>query len=267
MMSVSFSEILQQERARLLRAADDWFEKLVASGGESEFEELQAMTATLRQAVNDILKQYADVLSKGELIGLQSVLHATLDQRIYGVVKESNERRFRYLNDQAWHDSLTGLLNRAAFEQRLSEEVARALRHRRDLTLVIFDVDGFKAVNDSFGHQAGDKVLTCVAKVLQSSFRLSDPVFRYGGDEFVALCPETSGDVIENVLPRITDQLSAISNEGRIARHVSISWGIASLPTDAVTAYELIRLADQRLYDCKQRRHESYRQSAVQFLT
>ncbi|MBP6822859.1 MAG: GGDEF domain-containing protein [Acidobacteria bacterium] len=223
------------------------------------------MTATLRQAVSDTLKQQADVLSKDELIGLQSVLHATLDQRICRVVKESNERRFRYLNDQAWHDSLTGLLNRAAFEQRLNEEVARALRHRRDLTLVMFDVDGFKSVNDTLGHQAGDKALSCVAGVLRSSFRLSDPVFRYGGDEFVALCPETSGDVIENALPRITDQLLVIGNEDKFAARVSISWGIASLPTDAVNAYELIRLADQRLYDCKQRRHESSRQSGGNF--
>lgn len=266
MMSASFSEILEQEQARLLRAADNWFEKSVASGGETELEELLAAATTMRQAVGEILKQRVDALSKDELIGLQSALHATLDKRIHRVVKENSERRFRYLTDQAWHDSLTGLLNRAAFEQRLNEEVARALRHGRDLTLVMFDVDGFKSVNDGFGHQAGDEVLTCVAKVLQSSFRLSDPVFRYGGDEFVALCPETSGTVIENALRRIESQLSVVSSEDGFARFVGVSWGIASLPTDAVNAYELIRLADQRLYNCKQRKQRFYQQPVGQLL-
>ena len=266
-MSASFSEILELERAGLLRAADEWFEKSFANGGEKEFEELPAAATTMRQAVDDVLKQRADALSKDELIGLQSALHAALDERIHRAVKESSERRFRHLTDRAWHDSLTGLLNRAAFEQRLNEETARALRHGRDLTLVMFDVDGFKSVNDSFGHQAGDKVLTCVAKVLQSSFRLSDPVFRYGGDEFAALCPETSGAVIENALRRIESQLSVISNEAGFVSNVSISWGIASLSTDAVNAYELIGLADQRLYHCKHRKQERYQQPTAQLLT
>lgn len=260
-MPVSFSETLEQERARLLRVVKDSFEKLAASDGEKELDELLATATAMRIAVDDILKQRADVLSNDELIGLQSALHSALDERIQAIVKEHCQRRFRRLTELAWHDSLTGLLNRAAFEQRVNEEVARGLRHGRELTLVMFDVDEFKTINDSFGHQTGDKVLVCVAKALQSSFRLSDPVFRYGGDEFVALCPETSGAVIESALGRIEKQLSVFIGEAGFIPNVGISWGIASLPTDAINTYEMIRLADQRLYLHKQDRQKRHNQS------
>lgn len=261
-MPVSFSETLDQERARLLRVASDWFEKSAANGGETELEELLAATTSARQAVDEVLKQRADALNKDELIGLQSALHAALDEGVHKVVNEHCQRRFRQLTELVRRDALTGLLNRAAFDQRLDEEIARALRHGRELTLVMFDVDGFKSVNDGFGHQAGDLVLARVAKALQSSFRLSDPVFRYGGDEFVVLCPETSGAVIQNALRRIENQLLVIGSETGFVSNVSLSWGIASLPTDAVNAYELIRLVDQRLYHCKRDKQEHRQQSA-----
>ncbi|MGH9799414.1 MAG: GGDEF domain-containing protein [Blastocatellia bacterium] len=253
-MSVSFSETLEQERARLLRAANDCFDP--AANSENGLEELLAAAVTLRQTVDDVLKQRAENISKVDLIRLQSELHSALDEKLSRVVKEHCERRFRQLTERAMHDSLTGLMNRAALEKRLNEEVARALRYGRDLTLVMFDVDGFKSVNDRFGHQIGDQVLMLVAKVLQSSFRQSDAVFRYGGDEFVALCPETSGAVIEKALRRIENQLMIFSSEAGLVPDMGISLGIASLPADAVNADELIRLADQRLYLCKRKHHQ-----------
>jgi diguanylate cyclase (GGDEF)-like protein len=155
------------------------------------------------------------------------------------------------LTEAARRDSLTGLLNRAAFEERLNEEVLRAVRHGRELAVVMFDVDGFKSVNDRFGHQTGDRVLAGVAVALQSSFRQSDPVFRYGGDEFVALCPETSGAAIENVLQRLQERLQASNLPG-----ITVSWGIASLPADAAKANELVKLADDRLYERKNLRRD-----------
>lgn len=255
-MPITFSQTLEQERTRLLHVANDRFEKLSADDGKKSLEELLASATSMRRVVDDVLKQRAADLSKDELICLQSELNATLDKRIQKVIKEHYDLRFRQLTEQARRDPLTGLLNRTALEERLNEEVARAQRHGRDLTLVMFDVDGFKLVNDSFGHQTGDQVLMLVAKVLQSSFRQNDPVFRYGGDEFVALCPETSGAVIECALRRIENQLLAISAEAGFVPSVSISWGIASMPTDAVNAYEMILLADQRLYRCKREHHQ-----------
>lgn len=257
-MSVSFSETLEQERAKLLRIANDCLERSAADDDEKKLEELLASATTIRQIMDEVLRQHADTFSKNELIGLQSALHAALDERFHKAVKAHYERRFRQLTEQARRDALTGLLNRAAFELRLNEEIARALRHGRDLTLVMFDVDGFKSVNDGFGHQTGDQVLAGVAKALQSSFRLSDPVFRYGGDEFVAICPETSGAVIETALRRVESQLRIFKKQAGFVPNISLSWGIASLPTETVNAYEMIRLADQRLYRCKRDKHDNH---------
>ncbi|HQR34492.1 MAG TPA: GGDEF domain-containing protein [Blastocatellia bacterium] len=259
MMPNSFSEILQQERMGLLFSANKWLERSVINGGKIGLEELQAAERSLRQSVDNVLKRHAEGITKDELVELQSSLHKTLDECFQRNVKDYCDRRFQTLMEQARRDSLTGLLNRAAFEDRMSEEVARAKRYGRHLTVVMFDVDDFKSVNDRQGHQAGDRVLVHVARLLQASFRLSDPVFRYGGDEFVALCPETAGAVIENALKRIESQQTVLGSEDEFLRNVKISWGVASLPTDAVSAFDLIQIADQRLYQLKRNHH---RQSA-----
>lgn len=243
----------------MLLSANNWFERTAINGGKIGLEELQAAERSLRQSVDDVLKRQAESVTKDELIALQSSLHKALDECFQRGVKDYCERRFQKLTKQARRDSLTGLLNRAAFEERMSEEVARAQRYGRHLTVVMFDVDDFKSVNDRLGHQAGDQVLVHVARLLQASFRLSDPVFRYGGDEFVALCPETSGAVIETALKRIQNQQTVLGGEAEFLRSVKISWGIASLPTDAVSAFDLIQVADQRLYQLKRNHH---RQSA-----
>lgn len=252
----SFTDTLQQERANLLRAANDSFEKLQSNNSKIDMDQWLAATTAMRRHIDKALTRHAAGISKEDLIRLQSDLHEALDERFQSGVKEYFERRFKALNDLARRDSLTGLLNRAAFEERMSEEVARALRYGRHLALVMFDVDDFKLINDRFGHQEGDRVLIHVARVLQASFRLSDPVFRYGGDEFVALCPETSGDVVENASKRVESQRVILGRNDDFLRNIKISWGIASLPNDAVNAFNLIQIADQRLYRLKRERHE-----------
>lgn len=252
----SFTDTLQRERANLLRAANDSFEKLQSNNGKVGLDQWLVAATAMRQSINVVLTRHAAGISKQDLIRLQSDLHEALDERFQSGVKEYFERRFKALNDLARRDPLTGLLNRAAFEERMSEEVARALRYGRHLALVMFDVDDFKLVNDRFGHQEGDRVLIHVARVLQASFRLSDPVFRYGGDEFVALCPETSGEVVENVSKRVENQRMILGGKDDFLRNVKISLGIASLPADAVNAFDLVQIADQRLYRLKRERHE-----------
>ncbi len=199
-----------------------------------------------------MLRRRTEEFSKEELIALQSALHSALDEQIRQSVQQWYDRRFKALLELARHDPLTGLLNRAAFDARLNEEFLRARRHGRELALVMFDVDGFKAVNDQLGHPAGDRVLIAVARALQSSFRQSDGVFRYGGDEFVAICPETSGAAIENVLQRLQSRLQTIDGE---TGGIILSWGIADLTAELNSTAQLITLADERLYECKQRHH------------
>lgn len=251
----SFSETLQQERARLLHSASGWFENQAASGNKNDLDQILAEEFAMRRSVDEILKRHADDMTKEELIFLQSSLHQVLGERFQRGVKEYCDRRFKKLTEQSRRDPLTGLLNRAAFEERMNEEVARALRYGRHLTLVMFDVDDFKSVNDRLGHQTGDRVLVQVAQALRASFRLSDPVFRYGGDEFIAVCPETQGAEIENALKRVEGQQIGLREEDDRQHAIKISWGVASLPTDAVSDFGLIQIADQRLYRLKREHH------------
>jgi diguanylate cyclase (GGDEF)-like protein len=154
--------------------------------------------------------------------------------------------------EQSECDPVTALPNRAGFNRKLRGEIERARRYRRELSVVLFDIDRFKSVNDRFGHPAGDRMLAEVASLLKSSLRQSDAVFRYGGDEFAAICPETSGGAMAHALRRVESIKPAESIlTGRAVDRLDISWGVASFPADAAEEDELIRIADDRLYACK----------------
>jgi diguanylate cyclase len=122
-------------------------------------------------------------------------------------------------------DALTGLLNRRAYEERLAIEAARSARYNHPLALAIFDLDGFKAVNDEFGHPAGDTVLQGVAEAINSS-RLTDDAFRIGGDEFALLMPETW---LEGAKVAATRVVTAIENAHLGETTITASFGVASL--------------------------------------
>ena len=100
----------------------------------------------------------------------------------------------------------------------------------RDLSLVLLDIDRFKSVNDLLGHPAGDEVLLAVAGTLSSSLRHSDLAFRYGGDEFAAICPETPGNVIHGLLERLESKLRQRFAEANLREEVGISWGVSMNP-------------------------------------
>ena len=122
-------------------------------------------------------------------------------------------------------DALTGLLNRRAYEERLAIEAARSARYNHPLALAIFDLDGFKSVNDRFGHPAGDAVLKGVAKAIDSS-RLTDDAFRIGGDEFSLLMPETW---LEGAKVAATRVVTAIEDAHLADGGVTACFGVASL--------------------------------------
>ena len=141
-------------------------------------------------------------------------------------------------------DQLTGLYNRRSGEQRLSQEMSRAQRHGRPLTVLLMDLDGLKQVNDKHGHAAGDTLLKGFADRLQRAIRGSDLAVRLGGDEFMALLPECRADEVRHVLARI-EGLEFEFNEEKISLHFSRGW------TDykaGETAQELLNRADQELY-------------------
>ena len=141
-------------------------------------------------------------------------------------------------------DQLTGLYNRRSGEQRLAEEISRAVRHQRPLTVLLIDLDGLKQTNDKFGHAAGDLVIKSFAERLQKAIRGSDLAVRLGGDEFMALLPECRIEEVRHVLGRI-DGLAVEYEGAQIPIRFSRGW------TDykaGETSEELLKRADEALY-------------------
>jgi diguanylate cyclase (GGDEF)-like protein len=147
-------------------------------------------------------------------------------------------------------DSLTGLLNRRGLEDRLGEELVRCRRNGHELSVVMIDCDGLKAVNDSGGHELGDVVLQRVAECLREHKRLADVAARLGGDEFIVLLPETGvGDAL-GIAERFRRELSATPLVD--GRTITAALGVASFPADGETPAALLRIADRTLYAAKQ---------------
>jgi len=154
------------------------------------------------------------------------------------------------LREQALLDGLTGAQNRRAMNDIVREEMERARRHDRDVSLVMMDVDEFKVINDRLGHAEGDRVLEGLADVLRLSLRTSDKIIRYGGDEFLLILPETSRQAAELLMERLRAALETkvVTELGP----VDVSAGIASYQGDP-EAGDLVQLADKRMYEEKAR--------------
>jgi diguanylate cyclase (GGDEF)-like protein len=146
-------------------------------------------------------------------------------------------------------DELTALFNRRHFEERLKEEVSRHSRHDGVFTLLMVDLDSFKAYNDMYGHPSGDALLKLVGQLVGHAIRESDQAFRYGGDEFAVILPRTTPEdafmVAERVRMRIAREMEARQSG------VTCSIGLASYPTDGVMSGELVTTADTALYYAK----------------
>jgi diguanylate cyclase (GGDEF)-like protein len=156
------------------------------------------------------------------------------------------------LRDQANRDSLTGLYNRRYVDATLERELQRCRREGQPLSIVIIDVDHFKHINDTFGHQAGDEVLKMLASLLNDHVRASDVACRYGGEEFLVLFPAVTADV---ALKRVENWREAFAATGILFGKsdipATISAGIATFPQHGESGEELIRRADLALYRAK----------------
>jgi len=160
-----------------------------------------------------------------------------------------NARLYQKVQEMAVTDELTGLYNHRYFYSRLSEEMARAHQAAAPLSLLYLDLDGFKAVNDTYGHLVGDALLQEVASLLRSSVRSTDIVARYGGDEFCIILPGTSRNKAEEVLARLREAFVSLQPG------ISFSAGVACFPEDGKTEDELVRVADERMYREKKSLH------------
>ena len=162
------------------------------------------------------------------------------------------EQKLQHMAD---HDPLTGLLNRRSFERELTAHVARSGRYGSEGALLMLDIDHFKYVNDSLGHNAGDAIIVRVAQALVSALRESDVVARLGGDEFAVLLPKADAAdvcvVVDNLLDTVRGQSDSASKLG--ARGLSASVGVAMVTdTEGLTGEDLLVNADLAMYDAKE---------------
>ena len=149
-------------------------------------------------------------------------------------------------------DGLTQIGNRRYFFDLATHEFAEAKRYGRGLAIVLFDIDNFKRINDTAGHQSGDEVLRCLARIAEKHLREVDILARYGGEEFIVLLPDSDATGALNVAERIRTSIAdTCQAAGPTPLTVTISVGIAQFPGHATTLDPLIRCADRALYEAK----------------
>ena len=161
------------------------------------------------------------------------------------------ERERDALRRDALSDPVTGVANRRSLLVRADYEIARHRRAGRSFALVMLDLDGFKLLNDRFGHAAGDDLLRDVAGALRRAMRAQDTVARFGGDEFCVLAPETDQRGTERLGDKVTQAVRDVSVG---METVAGSVGVAVFPQDGSSALELLQVADERLLAAKRRR-------------
>ena len=181
-----------------------------------------------------------DVVRQLEVVAMQAA------ESIY------RARLFEKTERLATTDGLTGLTNHRTFQVRLDEQLAQAKRYGKRLSLILCDIDHFKAVNDTHGHPVGDVVLKGVARTLQKEARTTDVVARYGGEEFAIVMPETDAAGAAVIAERIRERVKALRfDAGAGTLQITLSLGIAAVPDDAATKAQLVERADACLYHAK----------------
>jgi diguanylate cyclase (GGDEF)-like protein len=168
----------------------------------------------------------------------------------YAAIAIENAHSFEKIQELTITDDCTGLYNARHLYKTLETEVYRSSRFGYEFTVVFIDLDHFKQVNDTHGHLIGSKLLAEIGYLIKAQLRLIDYAFRYGGDEFVVLLPQTGKDSALVVAKRLRDSLrvSAFCKEEGLNLNVRASMGIATYPHDAKTPHDIIRQADEMMY-------------------
>lgn len=225
----------------------------IATTIESE-EDLDAVKHVIDEGLQEIGSRMRDHLAQDqERVARGEERLQSLSERLKLMDEESTRLRaqVRRERSRAQSDALTGIANRAAYDERIAAEVARHDRHERELSLAVIDIDKFKLVNDNLGHKAGDKVLKNVAEICASNVRASDFLARYGGEEFVLVLPETPLDQAHYVAEKLRGEIEGKGfyyNKRRVP--ITVSIGIAQF-ADAESADVVFQRADRALYAAK----------------
>ena len=170
------------------------------------------------------------------------MLKAVADQAAVAVNKAQ-------LWDMAVTDSLTGLYVRRFFMVKLQEEIHRAERYGKVISIIMVDLDRFKSINDTYGHDAGDRALETISNFLKKNIRDVDAIARYGGEEFVMMVPDADKDAAFGLAERLREELSKVKLDNMPP--ITVSLGIATFPTDGTEVEDLIKKADAAMYAAK----------------
>jgi diguanylate cyclase (GGDEF)-like protein/putative nucleotidyltransferase with HDIG domain len=204
---------------------------------------------------------YLPLIAKGEVIGsfiLASRRTDAFGQQHVKLLEQiasqmamplENARLYAETEEKARVDELTGLLNRRSLDEMIDSEISRHSRYGGNFTLAILDLDSFKEFNDTRGHLAGDTLLGQVGNIIRNKIRNSDQAFRYGGDEFAVLLPQTTIEAASQVTERVRESIATELDTGDI--NITVSIGLASWPEDGMGHSDIIAAADLTLYRAK----------------
>ncbi len=236
-------------------------EPMVIEKGDSFVLRFQAGEITLVESVVDVGSETKQKLSLTILADLLAgILKNAIDSKVIFDRVKAQEREYKQLlrhntslQTKAMIDNLTGLHNRGFFERSLRYELERYQRYKTSMGVIMFDVDHFKAVNDIHGHLVGDASLKHLANVAKASLRNADILARYGGDEFIALLPHTTGEGANITAKRLRQNVEGAPlnmDDGEI--HLTVSVGVTVLSSgDTPAAADVLRSADRALYRAK----------------
>lgn len=250
------------ERVPIKGTATEWAvtnKKAIVESDISQESQFVTAESYLKQGVHSIV--YLPLVANDRTIGglIVASRHPNAYSRRHIMLLEQlasqiampieNSRLYAEVEEKARIDALTGLLNRRSLDEAIASEVSRHSRYGGDFSIIILDLDSLKAFNDNYGHLAGDTLLRKIGSVIENSIRSADRAFRYGGDEFAILLPNTSVDAANQVAERVRKQVASAVIAGYIP--VTASLGLACWPANGKGANEVIAAADAALYHAK----------------
>ena len=226
--------------------------------------EVKERVAGLQEGANDyITKPFDDLELKARIAALlrEKLLRDELQKK-----NSEYEDLLRKFEKMAVTDTVTGLFNRRRFEEVLAREFERFIRYNVPFSCLMIDVDHFKTINDTYGHNVGDTVLRGIANMIQKQIRGVDTVARYGGDEFVVLLTQQKKEEAEKVAARIIKHLrqQTVEEIDKSGEKVSVSIGIASVPDpDLKNKEQVVQCADYALYQAKKKGRDCFRSASL----